>query len=273
MIRATILGCGSSGGVPRLGGRWGACDPGNPRNRRRRCSLLVERNGPEGTTQVLIDTGPDMVPQLLDAGVATLDAVIYTHAHADHVHGIDDIRQLVYNARRRMPIWADLATCLALTRRFGYVFETPEGSFYPPIADLYRIEDAVTIDGPGGPITFNPFSVEHGESLALGFRIGGLVYLPDVSHIPDAAWPLIEGAEVFICDALRHDPHPSHAHLALALEWLERAATRRGVLTNMHIDMDYDEVMARTPDHIHPAHDGLQIEVSATADLPVAAAL
>ncbi|MBU3030163.1 MBL fold metallo-hydrolase [Paracoccus marinaquae] len=274
MIRATILGCGSSGGVPRIGNRWGACDPQNPRNRRRRCSLLVERPSPEGTTQVLIDTGPDMVPQLLDTGVSTLDAVIYTHAHADHVHGIDDLRQLVYNARRRMPVWADAATTLALLKRFRYVFETPAGSYYPPICDLNLIEGAVTIDGPGGPITFHPFQVEHGEIDALGFRIGGLVYLPDVSEIPDAAWPLIEGAEVFVCDALRPEPHPSHAHMAQALEWLARARTARGVLTNMHIDMDYAEVMSHTPDHIVPAHDGMVIEVSAdTPALPLEAAL
>ena len=110
MIRATILGCGSSGGVPRLGNRWGACDPADPRNRRRRCSLLVERPGPAGVTQVLIDTGPDLVPQLLDAGVAVLDAVVYTHAHADHIHGIDDLRQVAFNAGRLIPAWADMPT-------------------------------------------------------------------------------------------------------------------------------------------------------------------
>ena len=264
MIRSTILGCGSSGGVPRLGDRWGACDPANPKTRRRRCSLLVERPGPNGTTQVLIDTGPDLVPQLLDAGVATLDAVIYTHPHADHVHGIDDLRQLVYHARRKMPLWADRQTAEALTTRFGYVFAAPEGSSYPPICDLALIEGPVTIDGPGGEITFQPFRVEHGDITALGFRIGGLVYLPDVSDIPDAAWPLIEGAEVFICDALRPDPHPSHAHLALTLEWIERAQCKRGIITNMHIDMDYDWVMGTTPDHVTPAHDGMVIKSAAS---------
>ena len=263
MIRATILGCGSSGGVPRLGGRWGACDPTNPKHRRRRCSLLVERDGPGGTTQVLIDTGPDMVPQLLDAGIATLDAVIYTHAHADHVHGIDDIRQLVHNSHRRMPVWADASTSDSLLDRFGYVFQTPEGSQYPPIAELNRIEGSVTIDGPGGAITFSPFRVQHGEIEALGFRIGGLVYLPDVSAIPDAAWPLIEGAEIFVCDALRLEPHPSHAHLALTLEWMKRSGVPQGVVTNMHIDLDYEAVAAMTPDDVIPAHDGMVLTVAA----------
>lgn len=271
VIRATILGCGSSGGVPRLGNRWGACDPTNPRNRRRRCSLLVRREGPRGATQVLIDTGPDLVPQMLDAGVAELDAVVYTHAHADHVHGIDDLRQLVFNARRILPLWADAPTAHALTTRFGYVFETPEGSFYPPICALNAITGPITVEGAGGPVTLIPFRVRHGEITALGFRIGGLVYLPDVSEIPAPAWPLIEGAEVFVVDALRPEPHPSHAHLALALEWIARAGPARAVLTNMHIDMDYDRVAAQTPDGVIPAHDGLCLEAGAAGpDLPAA---
>lgn len=271
-IRATILGCGSSGGVPRLGNRWGVCDPANPRNRRRRCSLLVERDGPGGRTRVLIDTGPDLVPQLLDADIPELDAVVYTHAHADHVHGIDDLRQLVFNARRILPLWADEPTAEALTSRFGYVFQTPEGSQYPPICTLNPITGRVTVDGPGGAVTLIPFRVQHGEITALGFRIGGLVYLPDVSDIPDPAWPLIEGAEVFIIDALRPEPHPSHAHLALALDWVARARPARAVLTNMHIDMDYDQVAAGTPDHVIPAHDGLVLYAgAATPDLPPAA--
>lgn len=259
MITARILGCGSSGGVPRIGGRWGDCDPANPKNRRRRCSLLVTRQGDEGITRVLIDTGPDMVHQLVDAEVGEVDAVIYTHPHADHVHGIDDLRQLVFNTRQMMPIWADEPTSQALLDRFGYIFETPEGSLYPPICKLNRIDGPVVIDGDGGPITLRPFRVQHGEITALGFRIGGLVYLPDVSAIPDGAWPEIMDADVFICDALRPQPHPSHAHLAQALDWIDRSSCARGILTNMHIDMDYQTVMDETPDHVIPAHDGLEI--------------
>ncbi|SNR44000.1 MBL fold metallo-hydrolase [Paracoccus sediminis] len=266
MIRATILGCGSSGGVPRLGNRWGDCDPANPKNRRRRCSLLVERPGADGTTQVLVDTGPDLVPQLLDANVATLDAVVYTHPHADHVHGIDDLRQVAYNAGRRIPAWADMPTSEALLGRFGYIFETPPGSFYPPICDLRRIDGPIIVTGPGGPVTLIPFRVQHGEITALGLRIGGLVYLPDVSDIPHPAWPLIHGAEVFVCDALRPAPHPSHAHLAQALDWIAHAGTPRAVLTNMHIDMDHATVAATTPDHVQPAFDGMVIET--TSDTP-----
>lgn len=266
MIRATILGCGSSGGVPRLGGHWGECDPANPRNRRRRCSLLVERPGTTGTTQVLIDSGPDLVPQLLDAGVGLLDAVVWTHAHADHIHGLDDLRQIVHNRRAILPGWADAPTTDALLSRFRYVFETPPGSTYPPILSLNPINGPFRIDGAGGELHFTPFTVDHGGVPALGFRIAAgsdapaLVYLPDVRRIPDSAWPAILGAEVFICDALRRTPHPTHAHLALALDWIARSGARRGILTNMHIDLDHDAVMAETPANVVPAHDGMVIE-------------
>ena len=266
MIRATILGCGSSGGVPRLGGLWGECDPSNPKNRRRRCALLVDRVGPDGLTRVLIDTGPDMVPQLTDAGVGLLDAVVWTHPHADHIHGIDDLRQIVHNRRKMLPGWADAPTTEALVGRFGYVFETPPGSSYPPIVALNRIDGPFRIDGPGGEVAMTPFVVGHGGIPALGFRIAAsdapdraLVYLPDVKDIPEDAWPAIMHAEVFICDALRRTPHPSHAHLSLALDWIERSRARQGVVTNMHIDLDHEEVMAETPAHVVPAFDGMVI--------------
>ncbi|RYH02416.1 MBL fold metallo-hydrolase [Salipiger sp. IMCC34102] len=256
-LRFTILGCGSSGGVPRLGGHWGACDPDNPKNRRRRCSLLVEREGPDGTTAVLVDTSPDMRAQLLDAGVGRLDAVVFTHPHADHVHGIDDLRMIVFNMRKRLDVWADGPTAQALTDRFGYAFETPPGSAYPPILDLRRIRGDVHVDGPGGRIVLTPFEVEHGTIPALGYRIEDVAYLPDVSGIPEASWDKLDGLDIWIVDALRREPHPSHSHLAQTLDWIARAAPRQAILTNMHIDLDHDAVAAETPDHIHPAHDGL----------------
>ncbi|MBY6092389.1 MBL fold metallo-hydrolase [Maritimibacter alkaliphilus] len=258
-LRATILGCGSSGGVPRLGGLWGDCDPTDPKNTRRRCSLLVERAGPEGTTTVLIDTSPDMRAQLLDAGVARLDAVLYTHAHADHVHGIDDLRQIVFNMKSRLPVWADGDTQNALIQRFGYAFVQPEGSPYPPILDLHTIDGDVTIDGPGGPLTFTPFRVNHGSIDALGFRVGGLAYLPDVKDIPAEAWPALADLEIWILDALRRDPHPTHSHLAQSLGWIDRMAPKRAVLTNMHIDLDHATVEAETPGHISAAYDGMTL--------------
>lgn len=264
MYRFTILGCGSSGGVPRLGGDWGDCDPANPKNRRRRCSMLVERLGTEGVTRVLIDTAPDMRDQLLDAGVGTLDAVAYTHSHADHTHGIDDLRQIVFNLRRRLPVWADGATQSALIDRFGYAFVQPADSPYPPILDLHTIHDApFTIEGAGGPVTLTPFRADHGSIEALGFRIGGLAYLPDAVKIPEDSWPVLAGLQVFVVDALRRKPHPTHAHLALALDWIARAAPARAVLTNMHLDLDHATLCAELPTHITPAHDGMQIELAA----------
>ncbi|MFP1644030.1 MBL fold metallo-hydrolase [Pontitalea aquivivens] len=262
-FRFTILGCGSSGGVPRIGGHWGACDPANPRNRRTRCSMLVERIGPEGATRALIDTSPDMREQLLRAGVGSLDAVVYTHSHADHMHGLDDLRQITFNTRRRLPVWADSDTQEALLSRFGYAFVQPPDSNYPPICDLRAIHGPFQIEGAGGPIPFQPFRVEHGNIDALGFRIGGLAYLPDVSAIPDAAWGHLGGLECWVLDALRRTPHPTHAHLALALDWIARARPATAVLTNMHVDLDHDEVMAETPDHIRPAHDGMVLDLPA----------
>ncbi len=256
-LRFTILGCGSSGGVPRLGGNWGNCDPENPKNQRRRCSLLVERSTEQGTTRVLIDTSPDMRAQLLDAGVGELDAVVYTHSHADHMHGIDDLRMIVFNMKARVPVWADGATQDALLSRFGYAFVQPEGSPYPPILDLNTIDGDITIEGAGGALVLHPFQVRHGAMDALGFRIGPLAYLPDVSEIPDAALPLLEGLDCWVLDALRRDPHPTHFHLERALRWIDRMRPRRAVLTNLHNDLDYATLDAETPDHITPAHDGM----------------
>ncbi len=254
-----ILGCGSSGGVPRLGGDWGACDPTDPRNARTRCSALVTRHGEKGTTRVLIDTSPDLRRQLLDAGVGQLDAVLYTHPHADHLHGIDDLRMIVFNQRNRLPVWADEPTSQRLMESFGYAFETPPGSGYPPICDLHRIDGPVTIDGAGGPLAFTPFVVEHGSIPALGFRVGGLAYLPDVSAIPDPAWPVLDNLDVFVLDALRYKPHPTHAHLDQALEWIARARPGQAVTTNMHVDLDYATLAAELPPGVTPAYDGLEI--------------
>ena len=258
----TILGCGSSGGVPRLGGHWGACDPGEPKNARRRCSMLVQQFGPQGVTNALIDTSPDLRSQLLDAAVGHLDGVLYTHDHADHTHGLDDLRMIVFNMRRRVPVWADAATQATLVSRFGYAFVQPEGSLYKPILDMHDLSGPVTIDGAGGAITFEPFPVRHGDILVNGFRVGGLAYLPDVSGMTDASWEAVSGLDCWVVDALRRDPHPTHVHLERTLEWIARAAPARAVLTNMHIDLDYQTLCDETPDHITAAYDGMQIRVT-----------
>lgn len=261
-ISFRILGCGSSGGNPRLGGKWGACDPTNPRNARKRCSLLVTRTNGDAATRVLIDTSPDMRQQLLDAEVGELDAVVYTHSHADHVHGLDDLRMVVFNTRQKLQVWADGPTSNALLDRFGYAFVQPKGSPYPPILELNTIDGELIIDGAGGPITMTPFEVEHGTIDALGFRIHDVAYLPDVSSIPEDVWPVLDGLDTWIVDALRRDPHPSHSHLANTLNWIERAQPKGAVLTNLHNDLDYQTLLDETPDHIQPAYDGLTITVA-----------
>jgi len=261
-LRVTILGCGSSGGVPRLGGHWGDCDPTNPKNRRQRCSILVEREGAQGTTSVLIDTSPDLRNQLLSAEVGRLDAVVYTHAHADHTHGIDDLRMIVFNMRARLAVYADGPTQNALYDRFAYAFVQPEGSPYPPILDMHTITGAFEIEGPGGAIPFQPFDVRHGSIDALGFRIAGLAYLPDVADIPEAAWVALENLDTWIVDALRRTPHPTHSHLEQTLGWIEKVQPKQAVLTNMHIDLDYETIKAETPQHVTPAYDGMQIPVA-----------
>lgn len=256
-MKITILGCGSSGGVPRIGGHWGACDPSEPKNRRGRCSILVERVTEAGTTTVLIDSSPDMRTQLLDAEVGRLDALLFTHAHADHTHGLDDLRMIVINMRERLPVWADEPTKKALMTRFGYAFVRPEGSMYPPILDMQDIEGVVTIDGPGGALTFQPMLVDHGGMDALGFRVNDVVYMPDVVKIPQDVWPHLQDMRCWIIDALRRDPHPTHSHLEQTLGWIADVAPTHAVLTNMHNDLDYETLAAETPDHIDPAYDGM----------------
>jgi phosphoribosyl 1,2-cyclic phosphate phosphodiesterase len=259
-LRITVLGCGSSGGVPRIGGHWGNCDPENPKNRRSRCSLLVERLDGGAATRVLIDTAPDMRDQLLDAGVGLLDAVVYTHAHADHVHGIDDLRMVVFNRGSRLTVWADADTGDALVTRFGYAFVQPPGSAYPPILDLQGIEGPFEVEGPGGLLPFAPVRVRHGRIRALGFRIHDVVYMPDVSEIPEDSWPMLLGLDTWILDALRYKPHPTHAHVERSLEWIARVAPRRAVLPNLHNDLDHAVLSAETPRSVDVAYDGMVLE-------------
>lgn len=258
----TILGCGSSGGVPRIGGSWGDCDPDNPKNARTRCSILVQRHSDAGTTRVLIDTGPDMRAQLIRAGIGELDAAVWTHPHADHVHGLDDLRMITMNMRQRLQVWADIPTQQDLLARFAYAFNQPADSNYPPILDLNTIAGPLTITGAGGDITLEPLPVVHGNIMALGFRIGDLVYMPDVSDIPEDIWPRLAGLQTWIVDALRRTPHPSHAHFDKALSWIAKAEPATAVLTNLHIDMDYAAVDAESPDHVHPAYDGMVLPFS-----------
>jgi phosphoribosyl 1,2-cyclic phosphate phosphodiesterase len=263
----TILGCGSSGGVPRPGTGWGVCDPANPKNRRRRCALLVERRrGQDLTgkdvTRVLIDTGPDLREQLIDANVNWLDGVLYTHEHADHTHGIDDLRGLVLHRRRRVDVYADAATSRMLMSRFGYCFMQPAGSEYPPILNMHELKAGVplSIPGPGGPIETLPFRQVHGDIPSLGFRFGDVAYSSDLSDMPDESAAALGGLDLWIVDALRYTPHPSHFSVADALAWIERLKPKRAILTNMHMDIDFETVRAQVPANVEPAYDGMRLE-------------
>lgn len=266
-IIATILGCGSSGGVPRIGNLWGACDPHEPRNRRRRCSLLIEgwTDGVGTPTRVLIDTGPDLREQLLDAQVDHVDAVLYTHAHADHIHGIDDLRGLALNNRRRVDVYFDVDTGHRLREAFGYCFSTPPGSDYPPILNGHEIVpgQTLTVAGPGGDIVLGVFDQEHGSIRSLGFRVADFAYSVDLSGFPESSFPAISGLAVWVIDALRPTPHPSHLSLPETLAWIERFGPGQAVLTDMHVDLDYRRLDAETASHITPAFDGMRIDVLA----------
>lgn len=267
-LEAVVLGSGSSGGVPRADGNWGACDPSEPRNRRSRCSLLVRtlgEGGPEQQTTVLVDTSPDLRTQTAAAGVKRLDAVLYTHDHADQAHGIDDIRAFVIGqGLRRIPTYMDAPTRATLTRRFDYIFE--EQALYPALAearDLPPHGSDWTVDGPGGAIPVRGFDQDHGTVRSVGFRFGPLAYSADVVNLPESAFDALAGVEVWLVDALRWTPHPTHAHVDRALEWIERVAPQRAYLTNLHIDLDYDALKRRLPASIEPAFDGLAISFNA----------
>lgn len=260
-LEFTILGSGSSGGVPRADGDWGACDPADPRNRRSRCSLLVRRPADvpgASETTVMVDTSPDLRVQTAAAGARRMDAVLFTHDHADQTHGVDDLRAFTLANGRRTPCYADAATRHTLRTRFGYIFETRP--LYPAICDLHDLPphgELWEIEGPSGPVPVVSYDQDHGSVRAAGFRFGPVAYSPDVVALPEAAFAALQGVEVFIVDALRDRPHPTHAHVALALEWIERIRPRRAILTNLHVDLDFAELAARLPPGVEPAHDGL----------------
>ncbi len=263
-LRITILGCGSSGGVPRIGSMWGKCDPTNPKNRRRRCALLVEKRGPGGTTSVLVDTPPDLREQLLSVRAEALDAVLFTHDHADHTHGIDDLRMVAYAMKKRVPCYFDAATQASLITRFAYCFVQPAGSNYPPIlmSELLKPSEPVRIDGAGGSIDVLPIRQFHGDIETLAFRFGNVAYSPDVSALPLDSIPLLEDLDLWIVDALRYTPHPSHFSVREALEHIVRLRSKRAVLTHMTGDLDYDTLKRELPAHVEPAYDNMVIEVA-----------
>lgn len=266
-LRITLLGSGSSAGVPRIGGDWGACDPKEPRNQRSRGGLLVQRwIGPPGdpmqATTVLVDTSPDLRSQLLAAHVKRVDAVLYSHDHADQTHGIDDLRAFYITHRTRIPVYMDEATRASLHRRFGYCFKGENG--YPAILDdvgTLTSGVSVRVIGPGGAIEALPLAQDHGGIVSFGFRFGRAAYSNDVVAMSDEVLAALVGLDLWIVDALRYKPHPTHAHLARSLEWIGQVRPKRAVLTNLHIDMDYRTLEAELPAGVEPGYDGWKLDL------------
>ncbi len=263
-FKLTLLGTGSSGGVPRVGGDWGACDPSEPKNRRTRCSALVEvweESAPENITTILIDTSPDMREQLLEAEVTRLDGVVFTHDHADQTHGIDDVRALAIRNRAQVKAYMDVPTSRTLMPKFNYVFNGENG--YPAIYDVQPFltpYQPFQINGPGGQVELLPLDQKHGYIRSLGFRIGDIAYCNDLNGFPEETLRALEGLDVLVVDALRYTPHPSHAHLEQTLEWIEKLRPRMSVLTNLHIDLDYKTLSRELPDGVIPGFDGWAYE-------------
>jgi phosphoribosyl 1,2-cyclic phosphate phosphodiesterase len=251
-------------GVPRVSLGWGDCDPNEPKNRRRRSALLVEQGPPDNVTRILVDCGPDLREQLIVAQVDWLDGVLVTHEHADHTHGIDDLRPMFIHKRRRVDVWLDEPTSRAMHGRFGYCFMTPPGSNYPPILTEHRLTPGqpVAIQGQGGEIQVLPILQAHGDIPSLGFRFGDVAYSTDVKSLPDASIAALQGLDIWIVDALRRNPHPSHFNLEETLAWIERIKPKRAILTDMHTDLDYATLRRELPPNVEPAFDGMTFEAN-----------
>jgi len=256
-MKVTILGCGSSGGVPTLSGGWGECDPAEPRNRRLRASILVA----DGPTTLLVDVSPDCRAQLIAAGTAQLDAVLFTHPHADHCHGVDDLRWVNIATGRDLPAYGDARTLAEVRKRFGYAFEPlrfqSELHYYKPVLVSQEI------DGPfcAGTIAVTPFQQSHGFSTTLGFRFGAFAYSTDVVEMPEPAFETLAGIDTWVVDCFRKTPHRTHAHLPRTLEWIGRVKPRRAILTHMGTAMDYRTLCDELPEGVEPAYDGMVIDV------------
>lgn len=260
-MRATVLGCGGSGGVPLIGGLWGACDPEEPRNRRLRGSILVE----SGDATILVDASPDLRAQLLAAGTRRIDAVIVTHAHADHVNGLDDLRYVNRLMHSTIPLYADRATLEELHRRFAYAFRPLDGhGFYRPVLEAYEITAGIAFKAAGVEVL--PIAQDHGFMASTGLRFGRFAYSTDVVRLGEDAFAALDGIDTWVVGCFQEARHPTHAHLALALGWIRRVRPRRAVLTHMSERLDYRVLAAKLPAGVEPAHDGMVLEL---ADRPM----
>lgn len=264
ILKIKVLGSGCSTGVPRVDGYWGACDPANPKNRRTRCSAWIglhEAETPDKLTSVVIDTSPDFREQMLRAGVSRLDAILWTHDHADQTHGLDDIRALTFGHGRPIDGFMDQATQSTLSERFGYAFTGKFG--YPPICRPHLIPPHGMpwhVEGEGGFLPVVTFDQAHGPIRSVGYRIGDIAYSSDVSDLPEESFEALQGLKLWVVDALRYKPHPTHAHLEKTLEWVARVKPQRTILTNMHQDLDYEALKAILPEGVEPAYDQIEFE-------------
>ena len=257
-MRVTVLGCGSSSGTPSVEFGWGVCDPANPKNQRLRPSILVE----EGETRILVDTSPDLRRQLLDHEIQALDGVLLTHAHSDHLHGIDDLRGVNRRMNAAIPFYSDAATLETVTSRFAYVFEplAEDATFYyKATLTPHTVSPGETFDVATIPVT--AIAQDHGYVSTLGFRFGDFAYSTDLVSMNDQAFELLKGVKVWMLGAFTDKPHPTHLDVDRALEWIERVKPQRAVFTHMGSNLDYETLKSSLPDHIVPAFDGLIVDV------------
>lgn len=251
-MKVIILGCGSSGGVPLITGDWGACNPQNLKNRRRRASVLIQTKG----KNILIDTTPDLREQLLDAGIHSVDLVLYTHDHADHVGGIDDLRQFFVKYRRPIPTYADVGTLERLCQTYRYALVTAD-PLYPAFLEAHKMGDVIEFEG----IQIIPILQYHGHRSSFGFRIGDFAYSTDLIELPEESYDLLYGVKCWMVDCLQDKPHPSHAHVPQTLKMIDQVKPQRAILTHMSHNLDYDDIAGRVPPHVEPAYDGMVLEL------------
>ena len=254
-IEVTILGCGSSGGVPLIGNIWGPCDPNDSRNIRRRVSILVKKN----KKAFLVDTSPDLRMQMLDANIKDVDAVLYTHSHADHVHGIDDLRAFCWQRKdnKPLPIYSDQYTIDQITKRFDYAFENKYGPAVPSLAANTISIGNNTIQG----VNVEAIKQVHGKGFSLGYRFDNVAYSTDVNNLPEESMDQLKNLDLWIVDCVRYEPHYSHSHFDQTIEWIKKLKPKKAILTHMGHWLDYNELKNKCPDNVEPGIDGMVIKI------------
>ena len=259
-LGVTILGCGASGGVPLIGCDCAVCRSPNSKNNRTRASVLVEK----GPTKLLIDTSPDLRMQALREGISTVDAILYTHDHADHTHGLDDARSFNFHRKGSLPVYGTRETMDSITQLFQYAFGAPAGPngvWFKPSLEVQHINeyDEFTV----GSMDILTYFQHHGKGSSTGYRIGNFAYSPDVDNLPERSLQVLEKLDVWLVDCLRYREAPTHAHLEKTLGWIERLKPKLSILTHMAHELDYDRLCSELPAGVVPAYDGMKVTVDA----------